>query len=529
MRRKAFARRSKTGCRTCRFVIILYEFCRPLISCRTRRVKCDETPGACKTCTSSGWKCEGYDVALLARASKKAHKTDFSLTLQHVTSNFPGDTAEERRQFAFFQRLTVPGLTGFFNSRLWTDLVLPMCHSERAVIHGVVALSALHEDLEVRGAPLSRENLTNRHHRFALCQYGRSLATLNERRHSQDPRLRDVILTCCLLFVAFDLLRGQYDPALFHLKQGLAIIHEEYRDSEELPGVSNTMRCIEESLLRMMTRLETQSVFFGLTPLATLAPGVIAEENSPFTSLAEAQVALDQILARAIRFLATTYNCPLEERLPERHPELAQMQDKIRLELESYTSRLALSTVFLLSLQDKKGQRGLNLIYLHHITFTILVENALTGEYQDTYNYYLDHFKRVLALSRWISDSFQEGTSGSRPTLLLDMGIIPSLFFVCWKCHEPSLRQQALDLLEEWPHREGLWDSRLLVIFAKQLIQLELESLASSSSPKAPMRILDSSLEVSDDQTRATIRYKTRQSGQEVLEQSRIVLFDENI
>lgn len=140
----------------------------------------------------------------------------------------PGDTIEERRQFTFFQRLTVPGVAGFFNSRLWTALVLPMCNSEQAVVHNVVVLSTLHEDLEARMAPLSREDLSNRHHRFALCQYGRSLALLNERRHSQDPKLRGVILTYCLLFVAFDLLRGQRSPVWRHSLSSLGSLHSTF-------------------------------------------------------------------------------------------------------------------------------------------------------------------------------------------------------------------------------------------------------------------------------------------------------------
>lgn len=404
--------------------------------------------------------------------------------------------------------------------------MLPMCHSERAVIHGVVALSALHEDLEVRGAPLSREDLRNRHHRFALCQYGRSLALLNERRYSQDPKLRDVLLTCCLLFMAFDLLRGQYDSALLHLKQGLAILQEWFRSpGNDTSAFNSTMACVEESLLTAMTRLETQSIFFGLTPLDTLARPVLTDGNASFTSLPEARQALDQILARATRYLASTYNYPLEERLPERHSELVQTQNQIKFELESYAKRLAVSTTLLSNSRDKKEQRGLDLIHLHHVTFTILVENAFTGANQDTYNHYLDRFKQALALSRRISDSFQEDPAGSRPTLLFDMGIIPSLFLICWKCHDLQLRLQALELLEAWPHREGLWDSQLMVIFARQLIQVELES---SSSLGSSMRILDSSLEVSEDQTYATVKYKTRRSGQGVLEQTRIVRFDEH-
>lgn len=58
-----------------------------------------------------------------------------------------------------------------------------MSHQEPAVSHALVAVSVLHEDIEARGEPLVREDLACRRHRFALEQYGRSLAILNERRH----------------------------------------------------------------------------------------------------------------------------------------------------------------------------------------------------------------------------------------------------------------------------------------------------------------------------------------------------------
>lgn len=193
----------------------------------------------------------------------------------------------------------------------------------------------------------------------------------------------------------------------------------------------------------------------------------------------------------------------MEEHLPERHPELAQIQNLIELDLGGYAERLALSAALSPDLEDRKGQRGFDLVHLHHITFTILVENALTGANQDTYSRYGDHFTKTLVLSRRISGSSLEETSGSRPTLLLDMGIIPSLFFTCWKCPSLQLQLQALELLEAWRHREGLWDSQLLVIFAKQLIQVELESSSSLESA----RRLDISLVISDDQTHATIKY----------------------
>lgn len=135
-------------------------------------------------------------------------------------------------------------------SPLGTGLVLPRSHSEPAVQHAVIALSALHGDLDRRVAPLAREELSNRLHRFAISQFGRALSKLNERRHSQDPQFRNVVLTCCLLFVTYEWLRGNGETALMHLRQGFAIILE----------APNFL--IDQSLLSAMTRLQNQSMFF---------------------------------------------------------------------------------------------------------------------------------------------------------------------------------------------------------------------------------------------------------------------------
>ncbi|KAJ5127115.1 Mg2+ transporter protein CorA-like/Zinc transport protein ZntB [Penicillium atrosanguineum] len=488
-----------------------------------RRVKCDETPGACNTCSQAGWKCEGYDEARLA--SRGDAKTT-SLTIQLIGRVIPGKTPEERRRFAFFQQVTVPGLGGYFGSQLWTDLVLPMSHSEQAVNHAIVALGTLHEDLEARGAPLSRENLNNRYQRFAIQQFGRSLTILNQRQHSRDPRLRDVILTCCLLFVAFDLLRGHYEPALAHLRQGLAIIEESRLASASSLGDSNSkyMDAVERSLLATMSRLETQSFFFGLGPVA-IQKGQI--ENDYFYTLSDARQALDQELAEIVLLCKDASQIPAEARLPNRHPELAMRQIKIKRQIEDFSKRLSQSELYFLRPKSIKEHRGLDLIHLHCILFNILLETVLVGEDQSIYKEYLDQFEHILVLSEKISDSFlEESTSHSRPTLLFDMGVLPSLFLICWRCHDLSLRRRALEALEAWPHREGLFDSRLLVIFAQQLIQLDVE--LSLSSDRTPISIIDPALEISQDQTYAILKYHSRELGQELSQRTRVVVIDEN-
>lgn len=199
------------------------------------------------------------------------------------------------------------------------------------------------------------------------------------------------------------------------------------------------------------------------------------------------------------------------------------------MELEEFSTRLAQSKALFLRPKSIKERRGLDLIYLHYTTFKIFLETGLTGESRSIYESYFDQFEQMLALSERVSNSFlEESDFRSRPTLLFDMGITPSLFLICWKCHDLALRRQALELLEEWPHREGLFDSRLLVIFARQLIQLDVEFLHSSSGEKKSLLVLDPSFQVSEDQTYATLRYQSREPGQEASAHARVIPLDDN-
>lgn len=429
-------------------------------------------------------------------------------------------------------------MSSFFDSQLWDNLILPMSHSERAVTHAVVAISALHEDMEARGMPLARAELKNRRQRFALEQYTRALSLLNTRRYSNDPKLRDVVLTCCLLFVVFELVRGLYDGAFVHLQQGLSLLSSLKAvdtTSQESP-VSSGSTHIETSLSDALMHLHIESAFFGVDiPNPQLNRLKSQQDNEDFRDITEAREELDKVFRPVSRFMTTVGELLSEGGPPDSHVtrvDVARMQTNFRIELARYLHRLTKFESRVYHSLDHKTQRAIDLIRLHHKTFSVALETYIDLEGM-TYDFYVNDFKEMVILSEKITKSFDEerepnkNNSRSRPTLLLDMGIIPPLLYVCLKCPCVETRRQAMRCLRAWPHREGPWDSNLIGLMGRLILQVEIEQefkrLSTTTSTAEvtsirdityitpPSRIMCANMTMDDDQKTAILRYNTKE------------------
>ena len=93
-----------------------------------------------------------------------------------------------------------------------------MSHTEPAIKHAIIALSAAHEryqanDIEKIDGP-----------DLALQQYNKSIAHLNRQLSNPSRRNSDVALICCLLFVCYESVRSNQESALLHFANGVKIL-----------------------------------------------------------------------------------------------------------------------------------------------------------------------------------------------------------------------------------------------------------------------------------------------------------------
>ncbi|RSL45789.1 hypothetical protein CEP54_014140 [Fusarium duplospermum] len=139
------------------------------ITCKIRRVRCDEGKPECHRCLSTGRKCDGYAPASgsTKRDAPDSHPAaDSRLVL-------PPKNLEEIRSYRFFTEVTAPAIaTTTFDSEFW-QLELPrICQSDPAIWHAAVSFGCVHESY-LSASPDQRAKSA-----FAMQQFNPSVKSL---------------------------------------------------------------------------------------------------------------------------------------------------------------------------------------------------------------------------------------------------------------------------------------------------------------------------------------------------------------
>lgn len=367
-------------------------------------------------------------------------------------------------------------MIGYFDSPLWQKLVLQMSQVDQAVYHAVVAFSAIHADYEACENPLIIKDLDNSWQRFAIDQCGRAYALLTARSSSQDPNLQEVTLVCCMLFVLSELMRGYYDVAFTHLRNGLQILKGvgRRRLPDPSPPCAST---IERSLVDTFSHLDVQSAYFGVGELVlpvqsdVSLPGWNEGNVKAFRHICEARRALDSLMGAVFQFHTSVSPLSLTE-ISAMYGYLSKRQFDLGSQLRQFAQAFDPLYRHLCARCDIKEKRGADIIYLHQLSLSMILETCLLDRTKELLDYYTPTFKKIVALAEAITTSFTE-----RPSVLLHMGVIAPLFFVSTECREPEVRWRAIRALQSWPHREGTWDSSLVARIAIETMRVEEQTV----------------------------------------------------
>ncbi|PYH96551.1 hypothetical protein BO71DRAFT_448583 [Aspergillus ellipticus CBS 707.79] len=414
VRQKAFRARSRTGCRTCRI----------------RHLKCDETPGACHNCTSTGRICIPHFLG-----------TGFRWKM----------TSDERRCFSRFQHYTIPGLLWLFKSPLWHTMVLQMCSSEPAVYHAVVALSAAHQDIETFGLPLPGDTRKSVWQEFALEHSIRSFSLLNKRYTSQDPLFRKVMLLCCFLFVLMELLHGRYDRVCQHL--------------------NSDNQC---------TFLSPHGPVFTYDHHLK-HPSWLGTHPHGFSSIYEARQTFEPLLSAIYRYLGRCWSLSQPDKMYH-YESLCLKQGELLSRLSQYSGKFQLfRSQPKFSLRSEKDNHGAQIILLLYQTLAITIKIALLPKHAPAIDHYTPEYKAYLHSVEGIMSNVSD-----HPSISMEPSIVPTLFAIAFGCNDFNVRLRAVENLRCWPHFEGLFDSHWISLVLLEKMNIDFQEVIETGLCNQP-------------------------------------------
>jgi hypothetical protein len=342
------------------------------------------------------------------------------------------------------------------NSVFWNQTVLQFSAGSPAVLHAVLSVSALHEDL-LEGRSITS---TSSGEMLFLKQYNKAIQHL---RSSQDFQAVSATLICCILFVCLENFRGNHDTALAHLQSGLKIL-QDWR-TKEIESTSEID--VRESITRVFRRLDMQATAFmdsrqphiNATSVDEYAPESSNSASSYFKSLQQAQDEFERIAIRLFYVLTLKSHPKYSPTRTTLLRGLAIRFNAWKKSFDTFSDRESPS-------MDTRDLQLSVMLGLHFQAATLMLDlraNPVVFENEIDLK-----CVRIINLSRSLINS----SNLSKPKFSSDMGVIGPLYFAAMNA-SPSIRQQAIDLLYRIKGKEGFWDPRTTAKIAKEVLIIQ--------------------------------------------------------
>jgi Fungal specific transcription factor domain len=351
-------------------------------------------------------------------------------------------------------------------------VVLPYSHEEPVVRHALIALSSIHLDYVTTDCPGDQsfdQELTSVE---TLLQYNKAIRQLRTYLSSRERPSIKVALICCALFYCFESNRGNYDSAVAHLRNGLAILRDALagRTSEVLATPTEEWPEDLQKLVQFFIRLDLQATVFaeGRIPMIEFtsyderigAKDIVATDT--FRSLHEAQLALDKLRNQTWRFtsLNAAYKQVPAEQLP---PYIVHEKNQLVKQYKRWSSAMD-NGLWCQQSGNQASRESATILKVIHGSAEMFIlanfpkDSTVFGASPN------ERGRRIVALIESL-----RLTDASRRTYASEVGIIAPLAMLGSVCLDPEVMRKALVLLMASRRREGLVDAQMIVRIGKKV------------------------------------------------------------
>uniref|UniRef100_A0A8H7TQL8 Zn(2)-C6 fungal-type domain-containing protein n=1 Tax=Bionectria ochroleuca TaxID=29856 RepID=A0A8H7TQL8_BIOOC len=457
--------------------VVVSQSRRGCVTCKTRRVKCDEEKPLCRRCIQAGRLCGGY-----------SHKSKPSSALQPaLRTGVKVDNHTERLSHlaAHVLSLNNEGLP-VQEDDVWGRVFLQLSNQNECVKAAAAAFGAAYE--------LSLNNTMGKVPASAWRYYGSALTMLQSELKEESTELESLALAS-LILACVEVLSQHEHNAFTHFLGAVEILTRAYQRRRGAAS-SDFLNKIKDGVVNANLLLGGYAL--SQTPQLMY---VISQDAAPRINVFDqpelAVNAAMLCLQRSYQFISSA------SRLQYKHPSwkdynsvMCEDQSRALAECHSILDGLAglitrqqahhsSSTV-----TQKDWQILAELYALRtQLTANIIFILCIDTPYETAYDEHLDQFRSIVSdaaasarLRRWSKPSAFKRFSTR-------LGIVSPLYFTILKCRDPALRAVAITMLSE-QNREGPADGHILAAIGAQVAALEISD-SVPSTPGAPLAACD--------------------------------------
>ncbi|KAI0599212.1 hypothetical protein F4775DRAFT_551921 [Biscogniauxia sp. FL1348] len=469
------------------------------VTCKGRRVKCDEGKPFCARCEKSGFQCAGYEAPKAKRKKtipttttsstavpnrktienaplrpKPLHRgvipgTGQSLFDLSVSSMTPAYISlEDTPYFDRFRCQIVVDISVWCGTDYWKNILREAMHDE-CLRHAILATSAMLLAIEESGDPLNGRPVPGAHGKMAIHHYMKAISLCREKlAGGMTTKTATTSLAATFFFAVIEILQGNLASADLMLAQGSILLEDamKRKGPDGLPAVEMNYQLADVKL-----GFDRLSVTWGLCPFfqgckeiyKTMLPVYLAVTPTVDTPLPLLQcywgnfqrdlglfmmtVRCGKVISPEEMSFATIQQTRYLARINEWMPVLDELLEREKDSVDSYV------------LAKMKAYSLTAMIFL----------KCFTDRSGLAYDDHLESFKDLLR----ICQRFVPKKPLAHISFTLDMDLFPVVTFTVTKCRDPKTRQLALKTFTEMTHRQAFWNNRGLLRALRALVDLE--------------------------------------------------------
>ncbi|RGP77155.1 biotin ligase [Fusarium longipes] len=440
-RQRAFAPKARTGC----------------ITCKKRHKKCDEEKPTCQRCKTGGYVCDGYETKT-KQAPVKPRRDPLPLlaakcipAVGSLRKPLIQGNAMESNCYAYFFSEIIGHLeiTPSLNRDFWHKTLLVPSQDSVCIRHAVLALGATYQQYSTGIGQHSTQSLD----RFVMWHYNQAISQLAH-VHGATPDL-SALLTCCILFVILESLRGDFQEAIRHLESGIRILSS-HRPKTYLPnGQIQELTAIFHAISSQVAIFSEDRIFPDVTHL--LMPPKRKKKQIPgeLRDLDEAEDVMNKF-----DDVINEISWDMDQDWDNEDSECVVQWSKLRQDVRDWKAQFEV-------LINKLTQRGHEIIHgerilnlrIQHKLWEVLLDGECNEDEADIdpteCNLLLDQIERL-----WCNPS--------NPRFGLKIDLTAALYQLYVYCVDDTVRHRIITMLRSQRRREIIWDSGDLADFLEK-------------------------------------------------------------